>query len=120
MARPGIVAHADWSCSPSGRALIVARRTGTGTYALRSVDPGEPTSLLQRLSGAAAGSVIVGFDLPLGLPQRYAEQRGIDRFDKFVLGLDHDAPLFAPATAAELSLERPFYPARPGGASRRF
>jgi hypothetical protein len=67
----------------------------------------------------AGGAVLVGFDFPIGLPQSYAERAGIDNFltflDEFRAGrwAEFDQVAEHPQ---QISLQRPFYPLRPGHA----
>lgn len=110
--RPALVAHADWSAGVRGRALVVAR-PAAGGWSLRLEDPAAVPGLVA-LPGA-----LLGFDAPIGLPAAYARARGIEDFRRFLATLGPDDPLFEPAALpAEVSLERPFYPRRPGGARR--
>jgi mannose-6-phosphate isomerase-like protein (cupin superfamily) len=80
------------------------------------------STLLARLAGeAGGGSVLAGFDFPIGLPAAYAERAGISSFREAfpALGGGEWARFFEPAERPEeISLRRPFYPRRPGGAKR--
>jgi hypothetical protein len=86
-------------------------------------DSGGPEGdLLQRLAAAAApGQAVAGFDFPIGLPRAYAEAAGILSFPEF-LDLLSSPPWQEFSTvagqASEITLGRPFYPARPGGTRR--
>jgi mannose-6-phosphate isomerase-like protein (cupin superfamily) len=75
--------------------------------------------LLWRLaSEARGGCVLVGFDFPIGLPAAYAERAGISSFRDVLpqLGQGRWERFFEPAQRPEeISLDRPFYPRRPGG-----
>jgi hypothetical protein len=65
--------------------------------------------------------VLVGFDFPIGLPARYAAAAGVESFRALLpdLGLGRWARFYDVADrASEISVERPFYPHRPGGASQ--
>lgn len=113
-ARPSLVAHADWSGSRRGRAVVLAEplRAGRG-WRLGLV---EPERLPELFSTAGA---LIGLDAPLGLPRAYAAARSIAGFRAFLAGLSAEDPLFEPAARpAEVSLARPFYPLRPAGARR--
>jgi hypothetical protein len=57
---------------------------------------------------------VFGLDLPLGLPRLYAERHaGAENFPGFLRGLHRRPGFFAvAATLAEVSPDRPFYPAR--------
>ncbi len=64
------------------------------------------------------GSILAGFDFPLGLPIAYAEQVGIGDFTAALkkFGRGRWAGFYEVATTAgEISLDRPFFPQRPGG-----
>ena len=81
----------------------------------------ELDTLLTRLRGRAAGrAVLLGLDLPIGLPRAYAEQhRPEGDFPTFLRGLPPDAPFFQVCrTKEEISPERPFYPHAPGSRKR--
>lgn len=112
--RPALVAHADWSASRGGRAVVFAeRRARTGSWWLAPADPIRVRELL------ATPRAIVGFDAPIGLPEAYAAARGIADFPSFLTGLREGDPLFEPAARPnDVGLDRPFYPRRPGGARR--
>ena len=77
---------------------------------------GDPTTLLDRLCGRLApdgGSVLVGFDFPIGLPLALARAAGFDSFVCIVekLGRGEWASFFdVHRTVADISLHRPFYP----------
>jgi hypothetical protein len=123
MRLPSIVAHADWGTEPRKRWLASARVRNDGRYEVFAVRPvGETASLLSRTRQHAEGGLLFGFDFPIGLPRTYAERAGISSFIDFLRELDHgDWPdFFRVAEAAEgISLRRPFYPQRPGGALRQ-
>lgn len=122
---PAVVAHADWSVSPAKRWLAVARRDGRGRYrAAAPVLVGDPATLLTRLVGAARqdGPLLLGLDLPLGLPLAYARRAGIEDFVAWFVGLGQGAWAEVFEVAArpeEIAPHRPFYPLRPGGAKRQ-
>jgi hypothetical protein len=64
------------------------------------------------------GCALVGFDFPIGVPERYANAAGIEMFKSFLLELGTGAwaDFFAVCRiAAEISIYRAFYPFRPGG-----
>ena len=67
---------------------------------------------------AGAGSIVVGFDFPIGLPAAYAARAGIEDFLPALDGFD--GAFYDVARAPEqISLARPFYPHGPGGGRRR-
>ncbi|MCS6778224.1 MAG: hypothetical protein NZ555_00785 [Geminicoccaceae bacterium] len=113
---PALVAHADWSASAAARAVVLAERAGGDAgWRLKLGAPGLVPELL------ASPHALVGFDAPLGLPQAYAEARGIASFRGFLATLDPEDPFWTPVRPPERpSLARPFYPARPGGARRAY
>lgn len=117
---PAVVAHADWSIDPGKRWFAMAVLGENGRY--RAVAPqvvGPLPSFMDRLAARAgsAGTVFLGFDLPLGLPARYAARAGIDDFRAVLpkLGTGRWQAFFdVAALPGEVSPLRPFYPARAG------
>jgi hypothetical protein len=70
---------------------------------------------------AVPGQALLGFDFPIGLPKRYAEAAGTDSFTAFLDALGSppwDQFHLVAAHRDEITLARPFYPARPGGTRR--
>jgi len=79
-----------------------------------------PARLLPGLATLAgrSGAVLAGFDFPIGFPLAYARRAGIREFRPLLPFLG--GPCFEVAESPEeISLLRPFYPMRPGGASQR-
>jgi hypothetical protein len=121
---PSLVVHCDWSTSSHKRRMAAACLRRDGRYLARSTEqvPIPASSLIPYLyeiasSTAGSGSVLVGFDFPIGLPVAYAHQFGLERFLDLLplLGKGEWGDFFIPAvTPGEISLQRPFYPARPG------
>lgn len=111
-----LAAHADWSADPGKCWLTIARRDAAGGWRVTAPEPpGPPATLPARLlADAEGGAVLFGVDLPLGLPALYAERHaGAADFPAFLRGLAARPQFFAvAATLAEVSPERPFYPAR--------
>jgi hypothetical protein len=110
-----IAAHADWSLEPRKRWLCVARRHTRG-WVLAAPEPvGAVADLLPRLRALAdGGAVVLGLDLPLGLPRAYAARWAVEAdFPGFLRGLA-DRPGFFQVCddLAELGPQRPFYPRR--------
>ena len=112
-----LVVHADWGSSPRKRWM--ARATGqAGVYRAHAPEPvGEPATLLRRLQVQAGpgGCILLGFDFPIGLPVRYAEQAGIRDFLSLLpqLGQGDWQDFYSPAERAEqVNGRRPFYPLR--------
>jgi len=118
---PAVVAHIDWSVDSRKRWVARAVRTESGGCTAFAPEPvGSLDNFLDRLAAAAGPgeTVLAGFDFPLGLPARYAEAAGITHFIPALSGFGRGrwANFFSPAaTPSEISLHRPFYPARPGG-----
>jgi len=109
-----LAAHADWSVDPAKRWLALAHPAAAGWRLAVPVPVGPVETLLTRLRRAARGlPVAFGVDFPLGLPRAYAARRPEADFSAFLAGL-RDRPGFFEvcATLAEISPDRPFYPAR--------
>lgn len=125
MRPPEIVVHADWSVDPAKRWCARAIRLASGGYAALPPEPvGALDDFLPRLQAEAGpgGTVFAGFDFPLGLPSAYAHAAKIDDFAAALtrFGRGHWRDFYTPAaTADEIALRRPFYPARPGGTRHR-
>lgn len=123
---PALVAHADWGSSPHKRWIARASLQGHGYYYVYAPEPaGEPRTLIQRLHADAGpdGIVLLGFDFPIGIPLRYAEQAGIADFLAWLphLGQGDWADFYTVAGhPAEISLHRPFYPRQPGQAKHSY
>jgi hypothetical protein len=117
-----LVAHADWGSDPRKRLVATARRTA-GRYQIVSLAPAPDGDLLAKLAERYRPfRAVIGFDFPIGLPRAYAAAVGARSFPEFLgqLGaapwLEFDRVAGHPA---EISLRRPFYPARPGGTRRQ-
>lgn len=107
-----IAAHADWSTDPRKRWVSLARRGARGWRAEAPVPAGDPAVLAAALIAEGA-PVAFGLDLPLGVPRGFAAGRPEAGFPAFLRGLALRPAFFAvAATLAEVSCERPFYPAR--------
>lgn len=123
MSLPRIVAHADWSTHSHKRWLAVATLED-GVY---RVDP--PTQIVNSRglltdlrTRAASAKAVVGFDFPIGLPIAYAERAGINNFPDALIefGVGRWKSFYDLAEASdEISLERPFYPYRPGDTAQK-
>ena len=118
---PSLVAHADWSKSPKKRWMATARLREDGKYIFYSLEPvGKLDNLLQRLAKLSDhnGSILIGFDFPIGLPEIYARSAGITNFPSLLprLGGPQWPEFYNTAVFPEqISIKRPFYPYRPGG-----
>lgn len=121
--QPSVIAHCDWSIDARKRWMTVALNRA-GHFELMAPEPvGDTASLMERLQARAPGEgpLLLGFDFPIGLPQAYALKTGLTSFRAFLDGLGTDiwADWFrVAASAGEIGLTRPFYPARPGGTRR--
>jgi hypothetical protein len=109
-----IAAHADWSIDPRKRWVAVARRERDGWHLAAPVPVGAVATFLARLRAAADGrAVALGVDLPLGLPRAYAARLPESDFLHFLTTTATRPDFFQVcASLAELSPDRPFYPAR--------
>lgn len=67
---------------------------------------------------ARQGPTLAGFDMPIGLPELYGTRSGFAGFRQALERFGEDFFAVA-ATPAEIGPDRPFYPARPGGARRQ-
>lgn len=112
---PMLVAHADWGVDPRKQWVAVARSDARGRWSasgperLRRVGP-----LRQRMHvDDGSGTVVLGFDFPIGVPRAYAERVGIDHFPSFLAGCGVDEWrdfIDVSDSADDISLRRPFYP----------
>jgi len=120
---PDLIIHADWSVNPQKRWMAIAHANPKQySYSLSAIQQLPPLDhFLEFLTGEVdRGKIIlVGLDFPLGLPVGYARQVGITHFREFLALLKSEEwfSFFQPAEKADqISLQRPFYPLRPGGA----
>jgi hypothetical protein len=119
---PARVIHADWSANPRKRWMAEAVLGADNRYTAQAPKLIRDAGLfmLTAVTGAAGG-VLVGFDFPIGLPLSYARKAGIDDFltalPLFGEDLWEDFYHVA-AHPGEISLYRPFYPAKSGGTQR--
>ena len=101
--------------------MAVAAQGVDGSFsAQQSLQVDDAGQLLAQLRSVAPADVcvFVGFDFPIGVPAAYASKAGILSFRSFLLELavDERAEFFEVATKREeISLDRPFYPNKPGG-----
>jgi hypothetical protein len=119
-----LAAHADWSVDPGKRWISIAAPDGAGWRIAAPALAGESGTLLARLGAAASGApVLLGLDLPIGLPRAYAERHAAalaPDFPAFLRRLAARTDFFRVAdSASEISAERPFYPARGQAGMRR-
>jgi hypothetical protein len=116
---PTLVAHADWGSQPAKRWVATARREAGAWRVGAPVHVDAPARLLARLRDEAGegGAAIVGFDFPIGLPLAYARRACVRDFRALLPTLG--GPFFEVAERPEeISVLRPFYPLRPGGAAQ--
>jgi hypothetical protein len=112
---PGVVAHADWSTHANKRWLARANLQRSGHYRVLLPEPvGALDDLFPRLG---SDGVLLGVDLPIGLPRAYANHAGIDDFVAFLMKIcvgewrDFATVAHAPT---EICVTRPFYPHHAG------
>ena len=123
-----VVCACDWSVSPNKRELAIAHfrqlphAPADPAHPWRDADltiappepVGNPSTLFDRLSRTSPGAhILVGLDLPIGLPRTYAAMAGIRAFVPWLTAMpmddaDERAAFFR--VSAEPSTERPFYP----------
>ena len=123
--QPKLVAHADWSTNPKKRWCAIAVLDADGSYRIDVPElVGDLSTYFSRLRGRAGPEAVVfsGFDFPIGLPASYANKAGLADFrgalPRFGCGRWRD--FFSPATVQQaISVTRPFYPQRPGGARKQ-
>jgi hypothetical protein len=132
MLLPDLIVHADWSGSKaSKRVAAVARLVPGDRYWIdvpRTVKNAgcwfERFSISHGTSDGATdetpGTMLVGFDFPIGFPAAYARRADIKSFRDALprLGDGVWRDFFEVCRdPEEISLHRPFYPYRPGGRS---
>jgi hypothetical protein len=119
-----LVSHADWSVNPAKRWAAVARREPTGRWSFcELINVSHPSTLFSHLKSLqiTPGCILSGFDFPIGLPYYYAIKTGVSNFLATLPCLGHADwdQFYLPATLpSEISLLRPFYPAKPGSSRR--
>ena len=118
---PKTVIHADWSIHEGKRWMATALLSPDGRYTANVPRPVPPTSILpgEWARRAKDGGIVVGFDFPIGLPQRYARQVGAGRFREFlqVVGTPAWRDFFRVSVReADICHRRPFFPQAPGAA----
>ncbi|RKK05132.1 hypothetical protein EBE87_17865 [Pseudoroseomonas wenyumeiae] len=113
MAEPSLIAaHADWSVDPGKRWVSIAFCRDGIWQAEAPAPVGDPSILVRRLLEHGA-PLLLGLDLPLGLPRAYAAGRDEAGFLPFLRGLAGTPDFFRVAAGLEeVSAQRPFYPAR--------
>jgi hypothetical protein len=122
MAAPSLVVHCDWSTTPGKRWMSTATLEGGGYRLTAPTLVGDVGLLLRRLRESTSGTVLAGFDFPIGLPASYGRRTGLPHFGAFLETLRTGAlPQWFDVVddVRDLSIERPFYPTRPGGRSQQ-
>jgi hypothetical protein len=94
--------------------MTIIRPAATGWRIAAPERVGDPTTLIARLRAISNGApVALGIDCPIGLPRAYASQTAAADFPAFLRALPQTGPFWQVAeTLEEISLARPFYPAR--------
>ena len=119
-ALPDSVIHADWSVSPRNRWSTAASLQPDSSYLVDApTRVTDPTPLREAVEGQRR---LLGLDVTIGLPRLFAKGAGITVFLPWLseLGRPPWDEVFTLARAPdEISIRRPFYPARPGGARHR-
>ena len=119
-ALPALVAHCDWSKDARKRWFAAAVREGN-LWRLSTPDlVGDTADFLHRLGDKRkeSGSVLVGFDFPIGLPSVYAAKTGFRDFPRALQAFgsgEWSSWYCVAARRSQISIHRPFYPYRPGG-----
>jgi hypothetical protein len=119
-----LIAHSDWSKEPSKRWMgFACKHSDQRWYISDLVKIDLPPQLFSFLSSKKIlpGCILAGFDFPIGLPSAYALKIGITDFltSLPMFGYFEWENFYSPAESpSEISLYRPFYPAKPGGSLR--
>jgi len=116
---PTQIYHADWGTGPKKRWLARAILGSDCTaFAPRPIT--NHTELISsiRRNLPEQGCALIGFDFPIGVPEKYARSAGIRDFKTFLQGPGTEvwSKFYEPArNISEISVHRPFYPFKPGG-----
>src|SRR5713101_6720295 len=116
---PRVVVHADWSTDPRKRWMATAT-LDRDVYRISGPAAVEQTAALvpSAIQRASGGCAVLGFDFPIGVPKTYAKRAQVDSFLDVLpdLGTGRWKRFYDLAIRPdEVSIERPFYPHRPGG-----
>ena len=112
-----VLAHADWSVRKSGRWLVTAEPF-KGRWRINEPVMVDVNGLLVDDIGSRG---MLGVDVPIGVPIHWAKLVKIDCFLRALknFGEGRWVDTLNPAvTADQISLFRPFYPHKPGGAKQ--
>ncbi len=122
--RPTVVCHADWGTTSEKRWIsrAVLEDGHYKTHAPTQV--GDHRSLISRMRADCekAGSILLGFDFPIGIPAAYAELVRVTDFKGFLLQLGEGewSDFYSVCgKRSDISKYRPFYPYRPGGTKHK-
>jgi len=110
---PELVVAIDWSVNDRNRWMARAILHPDGYYLVFPPEPvGEIDNLLSRLSNQvpSSGVALVGFDIPIGLPESYAKLAGIKHFRSAMLQFGHGEWSSFYRISQRPILRRPFYP----------
>jgi hypothetical protein len=115
---PALILHSDWSTAPRKRWVATAMLRENVYHVSRPDVANAETLVSSALRQGNGGSVILGFDFPIGIPRAYAQKAHIGSFLEALpeFGGGRWQRFYDLASRPdEVSVARPFYPARPGG-----
>ncbi|NJD59434.1 MAG: DUF429 domain-containing protein [Anaerolineales bacterium] len=121
-----LIAHVDWSVNPTKCWVAVAAKQPDRHWIITELNNvSAPGGIFRHLVSSLQvhGCVLAGFDFPIGLPIAYAQKVHITDYLSALVNFGYPdwESFYSPCDfAEEISLHRPFYPARPGGAKRAF
>jgi hypothetical protein len=121
---PTVVCHADWGNSSHKRWIARAYLDGGHYEAYAPELVGDHLTLISgaREDVAKIGTVLFGFDFPIGIPVAYATLVRVKKFKEFLthLGAKEWTEFYSVCTkASEITKYRSFYPFRSGGTSHK-
>ncbi len=105
---------------PGARWVARAEDHGRG-WQVQAPEPWDAGRHLDPLHVPSDDAVVLGLDVPFGVPLPWARRAGVGSFRDVLRRMDDGTwPMFGtPASApGEIALDRPFYPRAPGGTSR--
>jgi hypothetical protein len=117
---PQTIRHADWSTKPRKR-WVASASFRDGVYRVSAPTSAAEAQGLFPSEVRHDGQTVVGFDFPIGVPASFARNAGIQSFLELLpeLGKGRWSRFYDLAERpSEISIERPFYPRRPGGTSQ--
>lgn len=108
------IMHSDWSIAAGKRWTATAHRhEGRWRVDAATVSPNAADLIDHAFRHSSAGSVLLGFDFPIGLPVAYGLQTGLGCFKEMLVELGHgvwDQFFDVAINPGDVSLRRPFYP----------